>query len=434
MLLAHRIRLDPTPEQCDYFGRACGTARRVWNWALDQWNRQYAAGERPNAHALKRQFNAIKYIDPGWLDADGRPWLKAMHRDCHAQPFAHLGKAWARFFKDVKAGKQAHAPRFKRKGKCRDSFYVANDKFRLAGRCAVLPKVGRVALRETLRFEGRIMGASVQREADYWYLSVQVDVPETQALRRRTGHGVVGVDLGLTAAATLSTGESVPAPRPLKGALRRLKVRGRRVSRKLVAAKAAAGIAGAIPKGARLPVSANRRRAARSLARLHARIARLRADFLHKLTTRLCRENQTVVIEDLHVKGMMANARLARAIADVGFGEFRRQMQYKAVRYGCHLMLAPRFYPSSKLCSTPGCGWKKEDLALSEREWTCPHCGHLHDRDHNAACNLERLATVALSAITALPVASLAATPGTDTGPVPVSGGKVTPVSHEPGL
>lgn len=421
MLLAHRIRLDPTPEQVDYFGRACGTARRVWNWALAEWNRQYAAGGRPNAHALKRQFNAIKYLDADWLDDDGQPWLKTMHRDSHAQPFAHLGKAWATFFKGVKAGKPAHAPQFKKKGRCPDSFYIANDKFRLDGRCAVLPKVGAVVLCEALRFDGKIMGASVRREADHWFLSVQVEVPQAQALRRRTGHGVVGVDLGLKAAATLSTGESVPAPKPLKRALRRLKLRGRRLSRKLTAAKKLAGIAGAIPKGTRLPVSANRKKASRALARLHARIARIRADFLHKLTTRLCRENQTVVIEDLNVKGMMANERLARAIADVGFGEFRRQVTYKTVRYGGTLVIAPRFYPSSKLCSTPGCGWKKEDLALKDREWTCPSCGRTHERDHNAARNLERLATVATSAVgtaaaTALPVASLAATSGTGAG------------------
>lgn len=421
MLLAHRIRLDPTPDQVDYFGRACGTARRVWNWALDEWNRQYAAGGRPNAHALKRQFNAIKYTDPNWLDANGQPWLKTMHRDSHAQPFTYLGKAWAKFFKDVKAGQEAHTPQFKKKGKCPDSFYLANDKFRLDGRCAVLPKVGAVMLCETLRFEGRIMGASVRREADHWFLSVQVAVPDAQALCRRSGHGVVGVDLGLKAAATLSSGESLQAPKPLKGALRRLKLRGRRLSRKLTAAKKLAGIMGAIPKGTRLPVSANRKKASRALARLHARIARIRADFLHKLTTRLCRENQTVVIEDLNVKGMMANERLARAISDVGFAEFRRQVTYKAVRYGGTLVVAPRFYPSSKLCSTPGCGWKKHDLTLKEREWTCPCCGRTHERDHNAALNLERLATVVTSAVgtasaTALPVASLAATPGTGAG------------------
>jgi putative transposase len=436
MLLAHRIRLEPTMAQRDYFARACGTARRVWNWALNEWNRQHQAGGQPNANALKRQFNAIKYTAPQWLDVDGQPWLKTMHRDSHAQPFANLGKAWARFFKDCKEGKPAHPPQFKKKGRCPDSFYVANDKFRLAGPSVVLPKIGRVPLREPLRFEGKVMGASVQREADHWFLSVQVDVPAHQALRRRRGHGVVGVDLGIKTAATASDGSRFDAPRPLKAALRRLKIRSRRLSRKLEAAKIAAGIAGRIPKGTRLPVSRNRSKARRALARLHARIAHLRADFTHKLTTRLCRENQTVVIEDLNVKGMLANEKLARAIADVGFGAFRGQLEYKARRYGTRLMVADRWYPSSKLCSTSGCGWKNVTLALKDREWTCPQCGVRHDRDLNAAVNLARLATVTAGSPcgkTALPVASLAATSGTASGMGPEAGGKVTPVRHEVG-
>ncbi|MEN3275028.1 MAG: putative transposase, partial [Massilia sp.] len=227
----------------------------------------------------------------------------------------------------------AHPPRFKCKGRCRDSFYVANDKFRIDGKAAVLPKVGRVGLAEALRLTGKIMGASVAREADWRCLAVQVEVPEHLA-RRRSGDGVVGVDLGITAAATLSTGEKVQAPRPLKGALRRLRLRGRRQSRKLEAAKRAAGISGPLPRGTRLPVSKNRTKGARSLARLHARIARIRNDFTHKLTNRLCRENQAVAIEDLNVKGMLANSCLARAIADIGFYQVRRQLHYKAQRYG----------------------------------------------------------------------------------------------------
>ncbi|MFD1692565.1 RNA-guided endonuclease InsQ/TnpB family protein [Azotobacter chroococcum] len=135
------------------------------------------------------------------------------------------------------------------------------------------------------------------------------------------------------------------------------------------------------------------------MARLHARIANLRADFTHRLTTRLCRENQAVVIEDLNVRGMLANDRLARAISDVGFGMFRQQMNYKAQRYGTRLVVADRWYPSSRLCSV--CGWKYEALTLRERTWACADCGTHHDRDHNAARNLERLATA-----TALPVAS----------------------------
>jgi putative transposase len=431
MLLAHRIRLDPTSAQRDYFARAAGTARRVWNWALAEWQRQLSAGQRPDAMTLKKQFNRIKYAHPDWLGADGQPWLRTIHRDAHAQPFANLANAWRRYFAARREQKSAHPPVFKKKGHCRDSFYVANDKLRLDGMAVVLPKVGRVMLRETLRWPGKIMGASVSREADHWFLALQVDVPEQVAHRSRSRDGVTGVDLGISAAATLSSGEKFTAPRPLKAALRRLRIRSRRQSRKLEAAKAGAGITGRIPKGTRLPFSKNRNKGARSLARLHAHIARVRADFMHKLTTRLCRENQTVVIEDLNVSGMLANARLSRAIADAGFYELRRQLQYKALRYGTTVVLADRWYPSSKLCSI--CGERYGNLGLGERAWTCAACGARHDRDVNAAINLRRLATGALAAQSALPVASPAATSGTVAGMVPAGGGKVTPVRHEHG-
>lgn len=431
MLLAHRIRLDPTSAQRDYFARAAGTARRVWNWALAEWRRQAAAGGKPNAMALKKQFNRVKYNDSAWLDGDGQPWLRTIHRDAHAQPFKNLARAWSRYFEQLRAGEKAYPPRFKKKGRCVDSFYLANDKFRLDDQAVVLPKIGRVPLRERLRWPGKIMGANVSREADRWFLSVQVEVPDEQALRRRSGDGIAGVDLGVTSAATLSTGEKIAAPRPLKTALRRLRIRERRQSRKLENAKALAGITGRIPKGTRLPVSKNRAKGAKSLGRLQARIARVRRDFMHKLTTRLCRENQTVAIEDLNVKGMQANAKLARAIADIGFYEIRRQLLYKALRYETEIFLADRWYPSSKLCS--GCGARKGELSLGERTWTCAACGAHHDRDVNAAINLQRLATGALLARAALPVASQAVTPGTAVGMVPAGGGKVTPVRDERG-
>lgn len=428
MQLTHKIALCPTPAQADYFKRACGTARKVWNWALGEWNKQYVAGAKPNAMALKKQFNAIKYSDPQWLDNDGRPWLKTIHRDAHAQPFAHLAKAWNRYFDDLKAGRPAHAPRFKKKGRCRDSFYVANDKFRLDGKMVRLPKIGEVAMTEALRFKGKILGATVSRTADRWFIAVQVEVLEAQCYRRRTAHEISGIDLGIKSAATISSDESFDAPKPLKAALRRLKIRGRRISRKLEAAKAAAGFApkARLPKGARLPVSNNRRKSAATLARLHARIANIRADFIHKLTTRLCRENQAVVTEDLHVTGMLANDRLARAIGDVGLGMFRSQIKYKAKRYGTRLVMAGRWYPSSRLCSV--CGWKNEALTLKDREWTCPHCGAHHDRDLNAALNLQRLATA-----TALPVASPSSNGGAAAEKVSAVVGKVTPVRYECG-
>ena len=430
MLLAHRIRLEATSAQRDYFARAAGTARKVWNWALAEWLRQEALGQQPNAMRLKKQFNAIKYSHPDWLDAEGVPWLKTIHRDAHAQPFAHLARAWRRHAAKQQGRRPVGRPAFKKKGRCRDTFYIANDKFRLEGKSIVLPKVGRVVLPEVLRYSGKIMGANVSREADHWYVAVQVELPELVAYLERRGDGVVGVDLGVSAAAVLSTGEKIHAPRPLKSKLRRVRIRARRQSRKVETAKRSAGVVGTIPKGVHLPVSRNRAKGARALGRLHAHIAHVRIDFTHKLTTRLCRENQAVVIEDLNVRGMLANHRLARAIADVGFDEIRRQLQYKAQRFGTLLVLADRWYPSSKQCSH--CGARHPALTLGARSWTCI-CGAHHDRDVNAAINLQRLATGALAAQTALPEASQAVTRGTAAGTVPAVGGKVTPVRHEYG-
>jgi putative transposase len=420
MHLTHKIALRPTPEQADYFVRACGTARMVWNWALAEWNRQYAAWQKPNAMALKRQFNAIKYRE--------FPWIKDIHRDAHARPFEHLARAWSRFFADIRAGKPAHEPKFKKKGRCKDSFYVANDKFKVKGNVIQLPKIGNVAMAEALRFDGKILSATVSRTANRWFVAIQVEVPDDVFYRRRTGCGVIGVDLGVKAAATLSSGETIEAPRPLKSALQRLRIRSRRLSRKIKAAKMAAGFAlnAPLPKGTRLPISSNRQKSAQALARLHGRIAHIRADFAHKLTTRLCRENQAVVLEDLNVSGMLANEKLARAISDVGFGLIRSQMEYKAQRYGVRLVIADRWYPSSRLCSV--CGWKNEALSLGDRQWRCQQCGTHHDRDLNAALNLKRLATV-----TALPVASPSGNGGATSGGVPEVVGKVTPVRHEHG-
>ncbi len=415
MQLTHKIRLYPTPQQVEYFKRACGTVRFVWNWALAEWNRQYAEGLRPNAMALKKRFNAIKYRE--------FPWLKGIHRDAHAQPFAHLQKAWRRYLKE---GKEIGKPQFKKKGRCRDSFYVANDKLRLQGTRIRLPKVGEVAMAEALRFDGKVLGATVSRTADRWYVAIQVEVKDEQYYRRRTGNGVVGIDLGVKALATLSTGEVIQAPKPLQRAMRRLQIRSRRVSRKCTAAKGQIGLRPdqPIPKGTKLPVSQNRQKSAARLAKLHARIANLRADFTHKLTTRLCRENQAVVIEDLNVKGMQANDKLARAISDVGFGMFRSQIEYKAKRYATRLIVADRWYASSRLCSV--CGWKHDALTLRDRTWTCPQCGTMHERDLNAAINLKRLATE-----TALPVASPSSNGGTAAEEVSVAVGKVTPVRND---
>lgn len=421
MYLSHKIRLRPTSKQADYFERAAGTARFVWNWALAEWKRQYAAGQKPNGMALRKQFNAVKYAN--------FPWLIEIHRDCHSQPFTHLQRAWSRFFAERKAGKQAKEPSFKKKGRCRDSFYVANDAFRLHDRVVRLPKIGKVRMAECLRFRGKIMGATVSKTADNWFIAVQVEVGDASASRRRTGNGVIGVDLGVKTAITLSTGELISGPRPLMAELRRLRLRARRLSRKITAAKCKAGFDRNVrlPKGVRLEASKNWRKASATLARLHARIGNIRADFTHKVTTRLCRENQAVVIEDLHVAGIVTNPRLGQALHDRSFGSFRRILEYKTILYRSTLYIADRWYASSQLCSA--CGSQNDSLTLRVRHWRCIQCGAQHDRDHNAAKNLQRLASR-----TALPVATPYGNSGAGIERLSVLDGKVTPVRNECGL
>lgn len=365
--------MDTTVKQRRYFERAAGCDRFVWNIALEMWNAEYKAGGKPKASELKKRFNAVKYQQ--------YPWMREVHRDAHADPFARLQQAWSTWFKAQKRGdKRARPPRFHKKGR-RASFYVANDKLRIGkdGWSATLPLVGSVRMRERLRFAGKIMGAVVSRTAGRWFVSIQVDVEDSKAQRRRTGHGVAGVDVGIKHAAVITrevagevaTTEFVDAPKPLKKSLRKLRRMQRSTSRR--------------QKGGK-----NRTKLVHKVASVHARIASIRDDFWNKLTTRLCRENQAVAIEDLNVKGMVGNRRLARALSDVGFGTFRQKMEYKTKLYGTRLVLADRWYPSSKTCSR--CGAVKKVLGLGDRVFRCDECGHVQDRDVNASTNLCGLA------------------------------------------
>ena len=312
----------------------------------------------------------------------------------------------------------------RKKGKAPDSFYVANDKFQIAGRRVKLPKVGWVRVRESLRFPGKILGARVVCEADQWFLSVQVSVPDPVYYRPCTGHGV---DVGVKTFATLSTGKKIAGPKAHRRALRRLQMRQRAIARKMRAAKIQIGLAprDPLPKGVRLPRSHNWTKAQTQIARTHLRVANLRRDFLHKTSTRLCRENQAIGIETLSVRGMMANRRLARSIADQGFGQCFALLRYKADRYGTRLVQADRWFPSSQLCSTPGCGYVHKDLTLKDRTWTCPSCGVTWDRDINVALNLKGLATHTALPVATRPVMTATVPEQSDTD------GKVTPVRHE---
>ncbi|WP_299044255.1 RNA-guided endonuclease TnpB family protein [uncultured Thermosynechococcus sp.] len=372
MILAHKIALDPNNKQATYFARAAGTARFAYNWALAEWKRQYEEWKRdnslpkPSETALRRQLNAIKRSQ--------YPWMLEVTKCAPQMAIIQLGQAFKNFF----AGR-ARYPQFRKKG-IDDRFTLTNDQFRIEGSRIRIPKLGWVRMHEPLRFKGKILSATISRVADRWFVSIAVDVQDNVHRPKTESQGAVGVDLGVSALATLSTGESIPGPKPHKALLNRLRRLARSLSRK--------------QKG-----SANREKARKRLARLHARIANIRADALHKLTSDLTRRFDTICVENLNVRGMLKNRHLSRSIADMGFFEFRRQLEYKAAMRGGQVVVVDRFFASSKTCSV--CGHKLEALPLSVRKWTCPACGAVHDRDVNAAKNILAYGLATLSGTTA---------------------------------
>ena len=362
MIIAHKIALDPNNAQATYFARTAGTARFAYNWALAEWQRQYAAWKqdqsllKPSQAALRQQLNAIKRAQ--------FPWMLEVTKNAPQMAIIQLGQAFQNFFVG-----RAQYPKFRKKG-VHDRFTLTCDQFSVTGSRIRIPSLGWVRMRESLRCTGRILSATISRVADKWFVSIAVDTQDDSPLPKAENPGVVGVDLGVAALATLSTGEIIPGPKPHKALRDRLRRLSRSLSRKV--------------KG-----SANHCKAKTRLAKMHARIANIRSDALHKLTTDLTRRFPTIGIEDLNVRGMVKNRPLARAITDRGFFELRRQLEYKTARRG-GLVVADRWFPSSRTCSA--CGHKLETLPLSVREWTCPTCGAVHDRDVNAAMNLKNMA------------------------------------------
>ena len=330
----------------------------------------YRNGEKvPTAIDLHRQLNVLK---KGEL-----AWMYEVSKCAPQEALRKLDQAHAHFFrraKEKKAGRniQVGFPKFKSKKNGLGSFRLTGV-IHVFEHSIQLPRLGRLRLKERgyLPVEGvHILSASVSERAGSWFVSVQVemDLPDPKAAEKP----VVGVDLGILALATVSDGTRIENPRALKSSLRRIKRLQRVVSRR--------------QKG-----SLNREKAVRQLARAHLRVANVRKNALHQTTSLLARTKSAVVLEDLNVSGMVKNHHLAQAIVDVGFHEFRRQMLYKGQWYGCKIILAPRFYPSTKRCSH--CRHIKVEMGLSERVYICDHCGLRIDRDLNAAINLEQVTT-----------------------------------------
>ena len=383
MILAHKIALDPNNVQETYFRKAAGTARFAYNWALGQWQQQYDAWKtdpalpKPSEAALRRQLNAIK--------GEMFPWMREVTKNAPQMAIIHLGTSFKNFFEG-----RAEYPTFKKKGR-HDSFSLTNDQFSIRGHRVRIPKLGWVRMHEPLRFIGRVISGTISRIADRWYLSVTVEIPDPPGILREN-QAVVGVDLGVSVLATLSTGEKVMGPKAYATAQKHLRRLSQHFGRQMEAAKVRAGLKPGqpIPKGLHIPWSRNMQKTQQRIARLHARIADIRANALHQLTTDLVNRFDVIAIEDLNVAGMLKNHKLARAIADMGLSEFRRQLEYKASRNGVTVVTVNRWYPSSKTCSA--CDYKIPKMPLSVRAWTCPQCQTHHDRDINAAINLQHVA------------------------------------------
>jgi putative transposase len=389
---AYRFALAPTPAQEAQLRSHCGGQRFAFNWGLARVraNLDQRAAEKSydipadqltppvswSAYDLREDWNQVKDEVASW-------WAENS-KESYASGLANLARAlknWDDSRKGKRRGRAVGFPRFKgrRAGvSCRYStgpLGLAEDR-----RHVKLPRIGLVRTHESTRKlarhvergTARVRSATVSQRAGRWFCSFSVEIARHDPVPARSDTAV-GVDLGVTSLAVLSTGEVIANPRHLEVAQRELRRLQRQAARR----------AGPDRRSGRRASRRWRRTRAR-IATLHTRVANARRDGLHKLTTRLVRTFGAVVIEDLHVAGMLGNRRLARRIAGVGMGELRRQVEYKAGWAGVHV--ADRWYPSSKTCS--GCGVVKAKLRLSERTFTCDSCGFTLDRDLNAARNL----------------------------------------------
>ena len=354
---AYKYRFYPTSAQAQELARTFGCARKVWNLALDA-----------RTTAWYQQQQRVGYVQTSallteWKRSEDLAFLNEVSCVPLQQTLRHLQGAFASFWE-----KRARYPKFKSRKKSRASAEYTRSAFRYRDGQITLAKMDApldIHWSRPLPEGAEPSTVTVSRDAaGCWFVSLLCECPITPLPPART---VVGIDAGLTSLVTLLTGEKVTNPRHEKRDRARLALAQRRLSRKA--------------KG-----SENRSRARVKVARVHARITDRRRDMLHKLSTRLVRENQTVVIEDLNVAGMLRNHSLARAISGAAWSDLRGMLEYKCDWYGRDLIVVDRWFPSSKTCSD--CGHQIGALPLNVREWVCPRCGVLHDRDINAARNI----------------------------------------------
>ncbi|MGK7919845.1 MAG: RNA-guided endonuclease InsQ/TnpB family protein [Trichodesmium sp.] len=367
MLLGFKTELQPTNQQKTLLAKHAGVARHAWNWGL--WLTRNILNHNSNNPDGKLKFPTAIDLHK-LLVAMVKPnnyWYYEVSKTAPQYALKHLSLAWKRCFTKVSG-----VPKFKKKG--RDDSFTLDGSITVGFNQIKLPRIGWVKTYEILPDNVSPRSVTVSKKADRWFISFKV---ETATIITEKSVDVVGVDLGVKTLATLSTGEVFDGAKPyknLESKLSRLQYLNRHKTK----------------------FSSNWKKAQLKIARLHKKIADIRKDTLHKLTTYLAKNHSQIVIEDLNVSGMMANHKLAAAIADMGFYEFRRQLEYKCELYGPKLIIVDRWFPSSKTCSR--CGTVKESLCLSERVFNCEHCGFNCDRDLNAALNLAMAGSSSVSA------------------------------------
>ena len=361
MEYSYQFRIYPNIEQQEQISRNFGCCRYIFNHFLAQRQKQYREnGKAPTRFQQDKQLTALK---------QEFPWLKEADSTSLQSALQDLDRAYQNFFRRVKRGEKPGYPRFKSKRNHRQSYKskCVGTNIKVFENAVQLPKLGKVKCCISKAVKGRILSATISRNPSGKYF-VSVCCTDVKIEQLPTTGAVTGLDMGIKSFAVSSDGTEYPNHKYLAKSEKKLARMQRKLSRKTKGSK--------------------RREKARSkVARLYEHITNQRKDHLHKLSTELLRKNDVVCIENLAPKNMVKNHALAKAISDASWGEFRRQLEYKAIWYERKVVVIDRFYPSSQLCSACGTQWSgTKDLSV--REWTCPNCGTVHDRDCNAAKNI----------------------------------------------